>query len=121
MPSPEEHVDRIVNRAFNEAEQLREEMHMPKKTFAKGIIGAAISAVLSGVLVAGFCLQAGFFSLYLLIGVWFFSYGFIRVFTKKSGKNDHVILLSMFSTLVAILIAVFVFNMYGVAYLDWVN
>jgi hypothetical protein len=109
--SPES-VEKIIDNKYEEVEQELEDRKIKPRTILGSVIGGLIASIIGGILFGLQMVYTNRIFYIFIIGLFFLCYGIIKLFTKQSKNNIVVLLSSIISSILAIVIGLFIHEIY---------
>ena len=103
-------IDEVITQAEANFEKEREDQKVNPKILMAGILGGFVGGTFGGILLGIQMVQTNYFIKFIILGLAFISYIFIKLFTKRSKNNIIVFTLTILSTLYAIALGVYIYN-----------
>lgn len=108
-----EEVDHIIEKNVAIAESVVEDKKVNSDTIVKSLVGCGLASVLGGAFASLQLLYFGATSVLMLVGTILICYGTVKFVTKKSFNNTAVILSSFAAFILAWLLAMLAYSIFG--------
>jgi hypothetical protein len=108
-----EQLDQLIEAAYQEAEEERDDQAIKPRTVNGSIFGGAFAAITGGVLWGLMLMYSEKQFIFFIAGLALYCFFWIRIATKQSIKNQVVIIATIISTLLALGIGAGIYKFYG--------
>lgn len=106
-------IQQIIETKFSELRLAHEDVKIKPRTVFGSLIGGILGSLIGGIIWGLQMIQMHRMFFILIAGLFFISYGLIRLFTKQSKSNTVVLIGSVLSVAGALLIGELLFAMFG--------
>lgn len=109
----QEEIDEVVNQKFNFLEEQKNDLSVNSGTIIGSVFGGLLGGIIGGILWGLQMIYSGRMFYIFLLGLFFISYGFIKLLTKKSRNNIAVFIATALSVLFALMLGIYMYDYYG--------